>query len=309
MVRQPEGTVTFLFSDIEGSTRLLGELGRERYAQALAEHRRLLRAAFERHQGYEVNYEGDSFFVAFEDAQAAVQAAADVQRALAEHAWPQGCELHVRVGIHTGGALLEPPKYVGMDVHRAARIMAAGHGGQVLLSQATRELVRAEVRDLGEHRLKDLAEPEWLFQLGEEEFPPLASLNNTNLPVPAAPLVGRRDELAELGGLLASAQVRLLTLTGPGGVGKTRLALETATDAVAAFPNGVFFVSLAPVRDPALVLPTVAQTLACARPTSRLRRRSRPTCAPSGCYWCSTTSSICSRRHRASPRSCLRRRS
>jgi predicted ATPase/Arc/MetJ-type ribon-helix-helix transcriptional regulator len=251
---QPTGTVTFLFTDIEGSTRLLQRLGRDRYSEALDLHRRLLREAFERHRGYEVDCEGDSFFVAFSRAEDAVLAALDAQQALADRESGFG----VRIGIHTGEPLVAAPKYVGLDVHRAARIMATGHGGQVLLSQATRELIdgHAVVRDLGEHRLKDLLKPERLYQLGTADFPPLKSLNQTNLPVQPTPLIGREKELQESLRFLESTP--LLTLTGTGGAGKTRLALQAAAEVVEEYPDGVWFISLAALTDPSLVEATIA---------------------------------------------------
>ena len=260
VVVQPTGTVTLLFSDVEGSTRLLDELGTERYADVLVEHRVVLREAFERHAGFEVGTEGDSFFVAFARAQDAVAAAAEAQQALASAALVSGFGLRVRMGVHTGEPLLVGSDYVGIDVHLAARIAAAGHGGQVLVSRATRMLVDAELADLGEHRLKDFPEPVWIFQLGEERFPPLKTISNTNLPRPASSFVGREREVAEVVELL-QVGARLVTLSGPGGSGKTRLAVESAAELVPEFRNGVFWVGLAALRDPALVAETVAQTL------------------------------------------------
>ena len=266
MGAQPTGTITLLFSDIEGSTRLLHVLGADRYARVLERHRIILRDAFGRHGGYEVDCEGDAFFVAFASAADAVAAASEGQLALAAEAWPEGVELRVRIGLHTGEPLVAAPKYVGVDVHRAARIMAAGHGGQVLLSQSTRDLLGPDlaVRDLGEQRLKDLLQPERLYQLQlaglASEFPPLRSLNATNLPVASWPLVGRREELAEIGELLRDG-ARLVTLTGPGGSGKTRLALQVAAESVDDFPDGVFFVGLAPLRSAELVPGEIADAL------------------------------------------------
>jgi predicted ATPase/class 3 adenylate cyclase len=269
MALQPMGTVTLLFTDVEGSTRLLERLGRERYAEALDLHRRLLRGAFECHDGYEVDYEGDAFFVAFARAGDAVAAAAEAQQALAVAEWPEGEEFRVRMGIHSGEPLAVPPKYVGIDVHRAARIMAAGHGGQVLLSEATRHLLDEEfvVRDLGDHRLKDLSLAQRLYELHvagvQSEFPPLKTLENrlTNLPVQPNPLIGRAPEVAEVVALLRDGDARLVTLTGTGGTGKTRFALQVGAELVDDFADGVFFVPLAPIRDRDLVLSTVAHTL------------------------------------------------
>jgi predicted ATPase/class 3 adenylate cyclase len=261
-ITQPSGTVTFLLSDIEGSTKLLAELGTDRYARALDDHRRLLREAFDRHGGYEVDYEGDAFVVAFQSAEEALAAAVEAQRALAVHDWGDAPEIRVRIGIHSGEPLLAAPKYVGLDVHTTARIMAAAHGGQVLVSAATAALAGGDgLRDLGEHRLKDIPEPVALFQLGDGAFPPLRTISNTNLPRPASSFVGRARELRELDEFLRREDVRLLTLTGPGGTGKTRLALEAATARVDDHPAGVFWVALASLRDPALVTETIAQTL------------------------------------------------
>jgi predicted ATPase len=253
----PTSTVTFLFSDVEGSTRLLEELGAEAYAPALAEHRRLLREAFARHGGVEVDTQGDAFFVVFPTADGAVAAAAEAQHAL------EAGPIRVRMGLHTGTPLLTTEGYVGPDVHRAARIAAAGHGGQVLVSAATAGLLRhADLHDLGEHRLKDLSAPERIYQLGKREFPPLKTIYQTNLPVPLTSFLGRERELAELTTLLARDDVRLVTLTGPGGTGKTRLALQAAATVAESFPDGVWWVPLTPLRDPALVLASAAGVLA-----------------------------------------------
>jgi predicted ATPase len=246
----PTGTVTFLFTDIEGSTRLLEELG-DRYSAALAEHRRIIREAVASHGGVEVDTQGDAFFCAFQRASEALAAAEQAQREL---------ELPVRMGIHTGEPAVTAEGYVGIDVHRAARIGAAGHGGQVVVSESTQRLLEGQsLRDLGEHRLKDLGQPVRLYQLGEQEFPPLRSLNQTNLPAQPSPLVGRERELRELVPLVTES--RLVTLTGPGGSGKTRLALQTAAELVERFEGGVFWVPLAAVADPELVEATIGQTI------------------------------------------------
>jgi predicted ATPase len=252
-VRLPTGTVTFLFTDVEGSTRLLRELGDE-YADVLAGHRRVLREAFARHAGVEVDTQGDAFFVAFARASDALAAAREVTERL-------GAPIRVRIGVHTGEPLVTDEGYVGIDVHRAARIAAVGHGGQILVSHSTRELVGGDgLRDLGEHRLKDLTAPERIFQLGGDDFPPLKSLNTTNLPVAANALVGRERELEDLQGLLRDS-ARLVTLTGPGGTGKTRLGLQVAAELVDHFRDGVFFVPLAGVHDAALVRTTISSTI------------------------------------------------
>src|SRR5437588_7843120 len=203
----PSGTVTFLFTDVEGSTRLLQELG-DAYADALAQHRRVLRDAFERHGGIEVDTQGDAFFVAFARASDALAAAREAKEMLAG-------PIRVRIGVHTGEPLVTDEGYVGIDVHRAARIAAVGYGGQILISQSTCELVGAsDLHDLGTHRLKGLTAPERIYQLGDGDFPPLRSLNATNLPVASNPLVGRETELAELTAALVDGE-RLVTLTGP----------------------------------------------------------------------------------------------
>jgi hypothetical protein len=250
----PTGTVTFLFTDIEGSTRLLRTLGDE-YADVLAEHRRALREAWRQHDGIEVDTQGDAFFVAFARASDAVAAAADAQGALSDG------PVRVRMGLHTGEPLRADEGYVGFDVHRAARIAAAGHGGQVLLSQATADLAGFDVRDLGLHRLKDLSAPERLFQLGTETFPPLKTLHETNLPIPATPFLGREREVDEIAAMLQRPEVRLVTLTGPGGSGKTRLALQAAAAAADDYDHGVWWVPLASLADSTLVETAAAQVL------------------------------------------------
>jgi predicted ATPase len=220
----------------------------------LAGHHHALREAFARHGGVEVSTQGDAFFVAFARASDALAAAAAARDALGSG------PIRVRVGLHTGEPTVTGEDYVGIDVHRAARIAAAGHGGQILLSQATRDLVRPDrLRDLGVHRLKDLAEPERLYQLGENEFPPLKTVDQTNLPVQPTPFVGRERELAEVLALLDSH--RIVTLTGPGGSGKTRLALQAAAESVEGYGDGVWFVPLAAVRDPQLIEPTIARVV------------------------------------------------
>jgi predicted ATPase len=247
----PDGTVTFLFTDVEGSTKLLHELGAEAYAEALAEHRRVVREAVAEHGGVEVDTQGDAFFVAFPTAPGALAAAAAARDAL---------DIPVRMGLHLGTPLLTDEGYVGPDVHRAARIAAAGHGRQILISASTAALVGDEsLHDLGPHRLKDLSAPERIHQLGDEEFPPLKSLHQTNLPIPATPFLGRVREVPELLELLDGS--RLLTLTGPGGTGKTRLALQGAALAADGYPEGVWWVPLGPLRDPQLVLTTASQAL------------------------------------------------
>jgi predicted ATPase/class 3 adenylate cyclase len=289
MTELPTGTVTFLFSDIEGSTRLAQEHPRE-WPDLLGRHRELLRSSFTAYGGVEVGTEGDSFFVAFPSATGAVAAAVDGQRALAEEAWPPGVQLRVRMGIHTGEAAVQDGTYVGLAVHRAARIGNAGHGGQVLLSGASRALVLdslptgVTLRALGEHLLRDLEHAEALSQLVIEglpsDFPTIRTLDSTpnNLPVQATTFFGRDEEIAEVAGLLASS--RLLTLTGPGGTGKTRLPLQVAAATADRFVDGVFFVPLGMISQVELVLPSIAHELGMpdrggSRPMERLQAHLR----------------------------------
>jgi predicted ATPase len=250
----PDGNVTFLFTDIEGSTRLIAELGEEAYVEALAVHRRALRDAFAVHGGVELDTQGDAFLFVFADPVEALAAASDGQAALGSG------PVRVRMGLHTGEARLTGEGYAGLELHRAARVGASGHGGQVVLSAATRALVVGEVMELGEHRLKDFEEPVGLFQLGSSRFPPLKTISNTNLPRPASSFVGRERERDELVGMLSNGR-RLVTLSGPGGSGKTRLAVEAAAELVSEFKAGVFWVGLSALRDPALVRATIGQTL------------------------------------------------
>ena len=250
----PTGTVTFLFTDVEGSTRLLHELGEEAYAEALAEHRRVVRNACAPEGGVEVDTQGDAFFFAFASAPIALAAAEAVTEALAPG------PIQLRIGLHTGTPLVTNEGYVGDDVHLAARVAASGHGGQVVLSKTTADLVGLSLTDLGEHRLKDIAEAVSIYQLGDVSFPPLKTISNTNLPRPASSFVGRRAELAEVLSRIEDG-ARLVTLLGPGGSGKTRLAIEAASTLVPKYKAGVFWVGLASLRDVALVSETIAQTL------------------------------------------------
>ena len=270
MAELPTGTVTFLFTDIEGSTRLLRELG-DRYATVLKEHQLIIRQAIANAGGAEVGIEGDSFFAAFSSAPAAVGAAVAGQLGLAAHGWPEGFSVRVRMGLHTGDGVLSGSDYVGIDVHRAARIASAAHGGQVILSDATRALTEqslpagARLRDLGNHRLKDIVQPEHLYDLVIDglpaEFPPPRTLDArpNNLPLQLTSFVGRDDQIAEIRDLLRG--VRLLTLTGPGGTGKTRLALQVAAETLRDYADGAFFVDLAPVTDPGLVPAVIARAV------------------------------------------------
>jgi class 3 adenylate cyclase len=269
-----EGTITFLFTDIAGSTRLWEEHP-EVMRPALARHDQLLADGIGQHNGYVVRSrgEGDSFFAVFAHATDALAAALHLQRALQAEPWPTLTPVRVRMALHTGEAELREGDYYGSAVNRCARVRATAHGGQVLLTAATQELVRdtlpegVSLQDLGEHRLKDLGRAERIFQLLapelSQEFPPLKTLDvrRHNLPVQPTPLIGREQELATVNSLLRREEVRLVTLTGPGGTGKTRLGLQVAADLLDQFAEGVFFIALAPISDPRLVAATIAQTL------------------------------------------------
>lgn len=263
----PTGTLTLLFSDIEGSTNLLHRLG-PRWGDALSTHRRILRGVFDAHEGTEMGTEGDSFFVVFPTARAAVQAAVAGQRELQAADWPEGVALRVRMGLHTGEPERHEDGYIGADVHRAARIGSAAHGGQIVLSTATRALLGdsadgVEVRDLGLHRLKDLPGEERLFDVVGSgllrDFPPLRTLGTSAaLPTTATPLIGRSGELDRVRSAFAESETRLVTLTGPGGTGKTRLAIAAAAEQPA---DAVYFVPLAAADSAARMEATIADAL------------------------------------------------
>jgi predicted ATPase/class 3 adenylate cyclase len=271
MSESPSGVVTLLFTDIEHSTALLRDMGSDRYRVALEDHRKLLRAAFARHHGHEVDTQGDAFFVAFQRPLDAVRGAVDAQCALLTHPWPDHRQLRVRMGVHTCEVTSIEEGYVGIGVHRGARICAAGHGGQVLVSQTTRDVLDDDsgvvLVDLGTYRLKDLTRPQRLFQVSAPElpdrFPPLRTLEvrPTSLPVQPTPLIGRDREVGEIADQIRRDDVRVITLTGPGGTGKTRLALQVAAELVEEFRDGVFFVPVAAITDAELVLPAVAHVL------------------------------------------------
>jgi predicted ATPase/DNA-binding SARP family transcriptional activator len=265
----PSGTVTLVATEVEGSAQLLQELG-QRYADVLDAERRLLREAFSLHGGREIEWHGDSFLHAFTSVREAVAAAAEAQRRAVEHEWPDAAEVRVRVGIHTGEPALVGERYVGLDVHRVAQIRSASHGGQILVSREARALLGElpagmALRDLGAQRLRDVEEPERLFQLTvpglRDVFPPPRGLHATNIAVPASSFVGRERELADLRRLLLDPKVRLVSLTGPGGSGKSRLAIEIASSLLPTFPDGAFVVLLAPIAESGHVLPAIARAL------------------------------------------------
>jgi predicted ATPase/class 3 adenylate cyclase len=273
------GTYTFLFTDIEGSTSLERAVGRERYGELRDRHRAILRTVWVAHRGDEQGTEGDSFFVAFGEPSAAIEAAVAAQRALAAEPWPDDAPIRVRMGINSGPAETTAEGLVGVSINRAARIAALAHGGQVLVSGLTRDLQEdhpaagVALRDLGSHRLKDLSAPVRIVQVVADglpvDFPALRSLDArpNNLPTQLTTFIGRDSELDEAAGLLATT--RLLTLTGPGGTGKTRLSLQLAARASEDFPDGVYFVPLEPIRDPMLVAPRIASALGVAEGTGR----------------------------------------
>jgi class 3 adenylate cyclase len=264
--------VTFLFTDIEGSTRLW-ERDSSAMQVALARHDELCARAIESNDGYVFKTVGDAFCAAFATAPSAVEAALAAQRALHSEPWDEGCVLRARMSLHTGSIEEREGDYFGPPVNRVSRLLSTGHGGQTLLSLSAQELVRdqlpvgTQLRDLGEHRLKDLARPERVFELLAPDlpadFPPLRTLESrpNNLPEQPTMLVGREREVEDLRGRLLVPEVRLLTLTGPGGTGKTRLALQTAADLLEEFASGIYFVSLAAITDPDLFFTEIAGVL------------------------------------------------
>ncbi len=267
----PTGTVTFLFTDIEGSTRLLQDLGDASSRQVFADHRRLLRDAVGAVDGHLYQDQEESFVFVFRSAKDAVLAAVVAQRALAAHPWPEGAAVRVRMGLHTGEPVTTGEGYVGVDVHRVERICQAGHGGQILASQSTQELVAEDlpdgvtIRDLGEHRLRDLTRPQRIFQVVvpdmPADFPRLRTLESlpNNLPRQLTSFVGREREIADVKRLLS--MTRLLTLTGSGGCGKTRLALQVAAELLGKIGDGVSVVELATLSDQALIPQAIASAL------------------------------------------------
>src|SRR5215207_6071760 len=272
MAEPHTGTITFLFTDVEGSTSLW-ERNPKAMPEALVRHDEIMRTAIEAHNGHVFKTVGDAFHATFSAAPDALEAALEAQRALLHEAWDLTGPLRVRMALHTGVAEERDGDFFGPSLNRVARLLSAGHGGQILLSLATQELVRdrlpdeSGLRDLGERRLKDLSSPEHVFQITasglRSEFPSLNTLDmrRNNLPTQPTPLIGRERELEEVLSMLRSTHVRLLIFTGPGGTGKTRLGLQAAAELTDEFEDGVFFVALAAIRDPALVAPTITRTL------------------------------------------------
>src|SRR5262245_12511390 len=276
---KPTGTVTFLFTDIEGSTKLAQSLPIDAWTALLARHRELIRLAIREGGGHEEKTEGDGIFAVFPLVEGAVTAAVGAQRSLEAEAWPDGADVHVRMGLHTGeGSLDGDGEYIGADVHRAARIAGAANGGQVLLSETSSDRISGRLpagvatHGLGQHRLKDLR-PERICQLDivglRDEFPPIRSLDSrpNNLPTQLTSFVGREAELEEAGELLATT--RLLTLTGPGGTGKTRLSLQLAATVAHEYDDGTWFVALEPIRDASLVASRIATTFGLAQTAAK----------------------------------------
>ena len=316
MTALPTGTVTFLFTDLEGSTRLWEEHPDAMQA-ALARHDGILRDAIAAHDGAIVKTTGDGVHAAFATAANAIDAAVDAQLALGSEEWGATGSLRVRMGIHTGAAEARDGDYYGTAVNRAARVMSVAHGGQVIVTRATNELVRDsrhEVVDLGDHRLRDLGEPEHVFQVTHpdlaRDFPRLRSVDAypTNLPLQATSFVGRDDDIVDVAKALEDA--RVVTLTGVGGVGKTRLAVQTAAELLPRFRDGAWLCELGPLSDPAGLPDVLAAALGCSRGRGcRWPRASSTRSARRRCLWCSTTASISSLRRRAwSMRSCARAR-
>jgi predicted ATPase/class 3 adenylate cyclase/Tfp pilus assembly protein PilF len=266
----PGGVITFLFSDIEKSTRMFQRLG-DRYPALLDVHNSLLRRAFDAHGGVEVRTAGDSFFVAFPDAAAAISACAAAQQSLIDHQWPAGSAIRVRMGLHTANAQPAGDDYVALGVHQAARVSAVAHGGQTICSKATVDAIGMALPEncrlhlLGAFRLKDFDEPVEIFQLNHpalpSRFPPLVapSASANNVPRRRTSFIGRQQEIADIRKLLLSD--RLVTVHGPGGVGKTRLSIEVADESIELFPDGVWFIELAPIGDPQLVAGQVSSVL------------------------------------------------
>jgi predicted ATPase/class 3 adenylate cyclase len=258
----PTGTVTFTFTDVEGSTTLVQRLGDQAFTEVLERHNQIIRSVLEETSGIEVATEGDSFFTVHTDASQAVEAAVAIQRSLGAEPWPGGENVRVRIGLHTGNAMLGGANYVGIDVHRASRISSAAHGGQIVMSATTAEAVSGslasgtDLEELGHYRLKDLPASELIYQLTVEGmdagFPPLrAGEALIRLPASLTGFVGREQEMTTAAGLLDEG--RLVTLTGPGGAGKTRLSMEVAREFEHSFADGGYFVPLATVRDPDLI--------------------------------------------------------